>query len=84
MPPWLSARLIFAHAFVLEIIGFQLQMRLDLCGKIIFAPLAPEHAYASSLLGPAFPPKTNPMALVSRSHSLVFSASCSRPFAVSE
>jgi hypothetical protein len=80
----LAVRFLFAEALALELIGFEFQVRLDFVREIILHPLAPEHAYASSPLGRACPPRINPMALVSRSHSLVFSTSCSRPFAVSE
>src|ERR1035437_2629047 len=81
-------RLLLAQAFTPEFVGFKFQMRLDLVSEIVFCPLAPEHAYASpppnASTWPALPPRTNPIALVSRSHSLVFSTSCSRPFSVNE
>ncbi len=77
-------RLLFAQALAPELIGFEFQMCSDLLGKIICVPLASEHAYASSPLGPVLPPRINPIALVSLCHSSVFSTSCSRPFGVNE
>src|SRR6185312_5340546 len=57
-------------------------MRLDLFGKIVRAAPASEHYQASSLCGRTS--RINPIALVNRCHSLVFSTSCWRPLAVSE
>ena len=84
LEPCLPARLIFAQAFTLQLIGFEFEMRLDLLSKIICAPFAFEHGYASSPLDPPLPLRISPIAFVSRCHSLVFSTSCSRPFGVRE
>jgi hypothetical protein len=50
--PCLSARFIFAQAFTLQLICLEFKMRLDLLSKIISAPCAFEHDYASSPLDP--------------------------------
>ena len=82
--PCSPPRLVFARASTFELVGFEFEMRFDLLGKIIDTAPAFEHAYASSLLGPALPRRINPIARVRRCQSLIFSMRWSRPFAVSE
>src|ERR1700733_9733452 len=82
--PGSAACLFFVEALTLPLVEFEFEMRLDLFGKIVCFPRAFEHAYTSSAVAPVLPPRINSIARLSRCHSLVFSASCSRPFAVRE
>ncbi len=82
-PPGLPLGLFLSQSLVAKVIGLQFKMRLDLCGEIVCAALAPEHSQASSPCGLAGS-TIRPIARANRRHSLVFSISCSRPFAVRE
>ena len=69
-----------ANPFGLEVGRFELQVRTDLLSKVggIAFLASPEHGQTSS------GPRIRPMAAARRRHWLVFSASCARPFGVSE
>ena len=73
-----------AQTFAAQVVGLEVEVGLDLLGKIFSSAFGLNIAYASSPCGSVPGSRIKSIARVSRFHCEVFSSSSARPFAVSE